>query len=348
MAIGNRAWGARAICAAAASLAATVVAPATSAGGADRPPVEQQQTPPVAYASSCSALNGVAVRRLLVSEVLRFDAGEYVPSPDAARRDAAGLLRRLPEFCRLIATPGPKGIGLATVEVWLPTRTWNGRLVALGPDVLSGAPDYLAMADGVSGGHGVVSLHRPGRGATPVPAAREMVLAAGDLTLFYFGRGPRNVYWSGCGANARLGLQLANEDPGAIDGLVAISPFAAETAAPVHDLRPFLARGGKLLLFQSGRAAIDAFTAITRALPPAQSAARLFAGASAPSCASSDASSLPAVLTVMIEWIETGRAPDRVAIAATAPPVCAYPRVAAYGGRGDMADVRNYVCREAK
>jgi hypothetical protein len=57
------------------------------------------------------------------------------------------------------------------------------------------------------------------------------------------------------------------------------------------------------------------------------------------------------VLTPLVDWVETGRAPDRVvATGASAPgesrPLCPFPAHAQYVGTGDARVAANYTCRE--
>jgi pimeloyl-ACP methyl ester carboxylesterase len=57
------------------------------------------------------------------------------------------------------------------------------------------------------------------------------------------------------------------------------------------------------------------------------------------------------MLSAVIDWVESGRAPERVtATGKTAPgesrPLCPYPQHAHYGGTGDARDAANYTCRE--
>jgi hypothetical protein len=57
------------------------------------------------------------------------------------------------------------------------------------------------------------------------------------------------------------------------------------------------------------------------------------------------------MLGAVIEWVESGRAPDRVvATGASAPgesrPLCPFPAHAQYQGTGEAHDAANYICRE--
>lgn len=57
------------------------------------------------------------------------------------------------------------------------------------------------------------------------------------------------------------------------------------------------------------------------------------------------------LLSVLVDWVETARAPDRVvATGKSAPgesrPLCPYPQYAQYNGSGDAREAANYTCRE--
>lgn len=57
------------------------------------------------------------------------------------------------------------------------------------------------------------------------------------------------------------------------------------------------------------------------------------------------------LLTAVMEWTESGRAPDRViatgkSVPGESRPLCPFPAHAHYGGTGDPRDAANYQCRE--
>jgi pimeloyl-ACP methyl ester carboxylesterase len=57
------------------------------------------------------------------------------------------------------------------------------------------------------------------------------------------------------------------------------------------------------------------------------------------------------MLSAVVDWVESGRAPERVtATGKSAPgesrPLCPYPQHAHFGGTGDARDAANYTCRE--
>jgi feruloyl esterase len=57
------------------------------------------------------------------------------------------------------------------------------------------------------------------------------------------------------------------------------------------------------------------------------------------------------MLSAVVDWVEKGRAPDRViatgkAFPGRSRPLCPYPQHAEYAGHGDPNDAANFVCRE--
>ena len=56
-------------------------------------------------------------------------------------------------------------------------------------------------------------------------------------------------------------------------------------------------------------------------------------------------------LSAIVAWVEQGRAPDRIVARGTrtlegiARPLCPYPKIARYRGRGDIASADSFECR---
>jgi feruloyl esterase len=57
------------------------------------------------------------------------------------------------------------------------------------------------------------------------------------------------------------------------------------------------------------------------------------------------------MLTAIVDWVEAGRAPERLVatkmdngIVKMTRPLCPYPTVSKYRGRGDSNDVASFVC----
>jgi feruloyl esterase len=125
------------------------------------------------------------------------------------------------------------------------------------------------------------------------------------------------------------------------------------------DIRPFVDRGGKLLIYHGWndvvappRYSIDYVAAIEQTLgvEKTRNAVRLFMAPGMNHCTGGDGPSVIDVIGALEAWSDTGRAPH--AITATRPdgapprsrPLCAYPGVAQYRGSGSTDDATNFVC----
>lgn len=144
----------------------------------------------------------------------------------------------------------------------------------------------------------------------------------------------------------------------------------ADAAVGVHlnsnnaDLRAFARRKGKMILYHGWDDALVPATAtieyyeraaaLAGGLSQAQNFARLFVGPGVGHCAA-----LPGpgphsfdALAALENWVENGVAPDR--IIASNPktgmkrPLCPYPQVARFSGKGDTNDPANYTCAASK
>ena len=140
------------------------------------------------------------------------------------------------------------------------------------------------------------------------------------------------------------------------------------------DLSEFRANGGKLLVFQGWndfplrpQRAIDHLNQVEDELKgKVDDFYRLFMVPGMTHCAGGPGAWQTDYVGPLVEWRETGIAPDRIIGTQTgknpvmghlAPnsdnqtgasftrPQCVYPKLAAYDGKGDQADAKNYVCR---
>lgn len=151
-------------------------------------------------------------------------------------------------------------------------------------------------------------------------------------------------------------------------------PFARKKVGPVldavnPDLRPFLSRGGRLLMYHGwDDAAIPAgntlnyFGAMRRAVGKlGADRTRLFMLPGVGHCAGGNGPSSVDYLGELDRWAETGVAPERLVaskyddvirqmtgqsakILATRP-VCAWPKTAHYKGTGSVSEAQNFVCK---
>lgn len=138
------------------------------------------------------------------------------------------------------------------------------------------------------------------------------------------------------------------------------SAAAAETLNATNpDLSAYRARGGKMLLYsgwsdnaQSGLAMVGYYEDVLAHDPSAADDIRLFMMPGVEHCFGGPGSSWVNFLVEIDKWAETGEAPDHItalwlddsAKPAGGRPVCAYPSVAQYDGRGDPRDPASFNC----
>ena len=140
-------------------------------------------------------------------------------------------------------------------------------------------------------------------------------------------------------------------DMAALDGGIA--------AAHVHqqnpDISAFVARGGKLLLWHgfndpgpSPLSTIAYFTGVNAKVPAAKDSVRLFLAPGVLHCGGGAGPDQIDTLSALERWVEHGEGPARlIATKANSPlkrPLCAYPQVAKYKGKGDTNDPASFDC----
>jgi feruloyl esterase len=133
------------------------------------------------------------------------------------------------------------------------------------------------------------------------------------------------------------------------------SAFAKEYESDDPDIRPFLAKGGKLILWHglsdpgpSPYATIAYYDAV-KTIAGADAAVRLFAAPGVGHCGGGTGAASFDTLAAMDDWIATGAAPE--VIAASNPqkgftrPLCAWPALPFYKGEGDPNAAASFACR---
>ncbi|KAI1097449.1 tannase and feruloyl esterase [Jackrogersella minutella] len=150
-----------------------------------------------------------------------------------------------------------------TVEIYLPTEGWNGRMQAIGGGGFTAGgvnfpftgPSMLgAVAEGYSAvttnaGHSALKaddwvLLSPGNinyqlvenfGSTSL---NELSIIGKAITEGYYGKPPQYSYFSGCSQGGRQGMKLAEKYPTAFDGIAASAPAIDIPGLGVAELWP--------------------------------------------------------------------------------------------------------------
>ena len=134
----------------------------------------------------------------------------------------------------------------------------------------------------------------------------------------------------------------------------------AELTTTHADLRPFFARGGKLLLWHGwtdglipAQNSIDYYESVRGASGTSATASmRLFMMPGVDHCTGGEGTFMMDALGVLDAWAETSQPPDRIVARRNLKdgtqrtrPLCSYPHVAVYRGQGSTDDERNFECK---
>jgi tannase/feruloyl esterase len=139
--------------------------------------------------------------------------------------------------------------------------------------------------------------------------------------------------------------------------------FAPILNATNADLRVFRERGGKLLQYHgwndgliSAQNSIDYYESVRKFFggdAEVPSFYRLFMAPGMGHCSGGTGPNTFDMQAALETWIERGVAPDRIiatrsinGVADRTRPLCPYPQVAVYSGKGDTNEAPNFVCRE--
>ena len=130
-----------------------------------------------AMAASCDNLASLALPDTTITSAQVVAAGQFsAPGAEQAKGEGANAYADLPEFCRVAATIKPTSDSDIKVEVWLPTRGWNGNFQGVGNGGWAGVISYRELGDALRGGYATASTdtgHVGGRGTFALGSSRE-------------------------------------------------------------------------------------------------------------------------------------------------------------------------------
>jgi feruloyl esterase len=128
------------------------------------------------------------------------------------------------------------------------------------------------------------------------------------------------------------------------------------------NLKPFYDRGGKIIQYHgwadpqiSPGSSVTYYENVAKAnggIGKVQQNHRLFLVPGMAHCGGGDGTSSFDMFSALTQWVEQGKAPDRIEAARTrngatdrTRPLCPYPQTAQYKGSGSIDESANFVCR---
>lgn len=197
----------------------------------------------VVLACACAAAGATAGAgcehaRSLTASGITVTMAQEVPAGALALPDIPVSTKDLPAFCRVAATLTPTADSQIRIEVWLPTDSWNGKLLALGNGGWGGRVDHglLAFAlrehyaaaatdTGHEGNTGSFALGHPEKLIDyAYRAVHEMTVASKRVISAVYGTDPKLSYFVGGSTGGRQGLMEAQRYPADFDGIIAVAP----------------------------------------------------------------------------------------------------------------------------
>lgn len=191
-----------------------------------------------ASAKDCTALAGQTVDNAKVTSSAVIPAGSLTLPASGMIPDFADRLKRLPAFCRIHLTARPSSQSHVGIEVWLPLKAWNDRLLGTGNGGGAGRIMYeMGMVEGLQRGFAVANTDM---GTAPDitavasqperwidfghRATHAMTRAAKALVRRYYNRSTFRSYFAGCSTGGQQALSAAQRYPGDYDGILAGAP----------------------------------------------------------------------------------------------------------------------------
>ena len=201
---------------------------------------------------SCDRLTSLKLPNATVTSASEVAAGAFTPPAAPGRGVAPAVAKAMAElqpFCRVAITSTPSADSDIKIEVWLPGRSWNGKLQAVGNGGWAGTISYPAMAAALARGYATASTDTghstPGASfAVGHPeklvdyahrSLHETAITAKVIVEAFYGKPAAAALWNGCSTGGNQGLTLASMYPNDFDAIVAGAP--PDVRSRVHAVR---------------------------------------------------------------------------------------------------------------
>lgn len=202
-------------------------------------------------AGPCDTLQSLSLPNTTVTSVQLVPSGPYT-STGAGGRQATGPI--LPEHCRAAAVLKPTPDSNIEMEIWLPTKNWNGKFLAVGNGSWAGSISLSAIADGLSQGYATASTDTGHKGDTAEFAIghpdkltdfayrsiHEMTIRSRDIVQKFYNKAPSRSYFNGCSTGGWQGLAEAQRYPADFDAIIAGAPVYRRIHLHAQELQKVL------------------------------------------------------------------------------------------------------------
>ena len=125
------------------------------------------------------------------------------------------------------------------------------------------------------------------------------------------------------------------------------------------NLKAYFARGGKLIQYHgwsdgqiSPGNSVDYYESVAARMGKVDDAYRLFMVPGMGHCGGGEGATMFDAMPALEQWVEEKKAPERIVAAHRVAekvdwthPLCSYPKIAIYSGKGDPKDAMNYACQ---
>jgi feruloyl esterase len=217
-------------------------------------------------ASACAALARTEISGARVLSAVPVAAGALQVAASPLAPDLAQRVAAMPAFCRVQAVATPTSDSEINIEVWLPMRRWNGRMLGTGNGGGAGKIAYeMGMVEGLKRGFAVTNtdmgtapdinrtIDHPERWTDfGHRATHEMTRIAKAMVTSFYKVASFRSYFAGCSTGGQQALSSAQRYPNDYDGILAGDPgnnrthvasyflwnYAALNASPAAKLTP--------------------------------------------------------------------------------------------------------------
>jgi feruloyl esterase len=194
--------------------------------------------------SGCDGLQALSTPQVTVTAAEIVPAGIFVaPGPTAGRATAASPTapppEAIPEHCRVKLTLKPTADSNIYSELWMPTGSWNGKLLVVGNGGFAGSiQGYGDMQVALRLGYATAATdtgHNAGDGPNGMfalghpekivdfayRALHVTTVESKRLIQDFYRRAAQYSYYKGCSTGGRQGIMAATRFPEDYDGIIA-------------------------------------------------------------------------------------------------------------------------------